>query len=226
MTVIVTSFYNKLMKGFAWFFNKYWGPEQEVIVLSYDHISGLPSNFNVQLLPPEEKQYWTNGLINFFKNFEDNYFILFLDDYFLSKPINTEVIKQCENKIKDADKIELRETVGSQFYKDYDMNFYKRIHNSPYKVSLQVGVWTKQFFTSHLIPGRSIWDFEIKGSKEIDNSRVILRAKDGIDYGNILVKGRLNPKGINKFVGQDKIFLENELSRIGYGTLSNCKERN
>ena len=92
--VFTSNSYLYLLPGFCELFNKYW-PNQGVTVLGYNKLEyKLPDNFSFISLGQEPgNQYWTNGLIPYFTDLNDKYFIIILDDFFLIDYVNQDILE-------------------------------------------------------------------------------------------------------------------------------------
>lgn len=111
MKVLVTTCnrYLPLLPSYAKLFNKHWSTSQEVLVLCYDKPSfKLPDNFTCVSLGKEDG-YYSNGLIRFFETFEEECFILTMEDHFLVNDINTDLMTKAEYEITNngVDKVML-----------------------------------------------------------------------------------------------------------------------
>jgi len=140
-----------------------------------------------------------------------------LDDYFLCDYVNHYLLKISEQAINDGDvdKVELINSVKPVSYELFNGLFYKRKDNSRYKTSLQAGLWSRDYFANSLIPGKTAWQFE---SVQDGYSCNILKTKENaVLYGNVLVRGKINPKALDKFNEDDRKHLKDELFSLGYG---------
>jgi hypothetical protein len=116
--VTTSDFYNPLLPGFAYLFNKHWSPEQEVTVLCYSEPDcALPDNFSLcslgdpaefgnneaewskgrrgfQFHEPYPTPRWTDSLRPVFEALTDEHFILLQIDYFIHQPVELDTIER------------------------------------------------------------------------------------------------------------------------------------
>jgi len=170
MKIFVTTcnYTSHLLRGFSYLFNKFWGDSHEVIVLYYDAVPKLPDNFTCVSVGRmrEHKNYWTNALIPIFKSLRDDYFILFLDDFWLKKRVKIKILNSYSRYIKmKAVRIAISNEVLNRKHIITPYGI-ETAQDATYRASLQASIWSREYFLRLLKPNRTIWDFEKLGSKE------------------------------------------------------------
>lgn len=211
MKLIVTTSnnYMHLLQPFAYFFNKYWFERQEVIILCYDKPNfKLPENFEIVSLGNQQDygNAWTTALIPFFKSFKDEYFSFILEDFFISNTVNKNLFKLAEEKIttNQADKVFFNFLNNNDYLSHkIDENFYLMKPNSRYRTSVHPFIMKTEYFLKYLIPGRTIWQYELVGMEEAknDNHTILIPSSDILYCINAKETGVDN---INKCVGDLK----------------------
>jgi hypothetical protein len=185
--------YVSLMPETASRLNKYW-PDQDVTVLHFDVVpEGLPDNFKLHNLGNQADfgRSWTDPLLPFFSELQDEYFILLLDDYFLDKPVDQSRIDQAEVYVDSgASKFDLSGDRAKDRFIDHK-DYIESSQWARYRTSLQAAIWRKDYFLKYLKPSRDIWQFEFIGYKEAFNDgALVLGSRDVIvSYENAVLKG-------------------------------------
>jgi hypothetical protein len=196
--VTTSDYYNHLIPGFAYLFNKYWSSNQDATFLCYTIPSySLPDNFSmVSLGPPERfgnnvrewtkgrrgvsgESYptpkWTDSLTPIFQRMTDEHFILMQIDYFINRPVELDKIEFLRGFLssREVAKIDLTQNLTRYSHKVYptDRDFQIVIgdQQAEYRSSLQAAIWQRDYFLRLLKPNRSPWDFERIGKEELKN---------------------------------------------------------
>lgn len=229
MRVFVTTsdWYNPIIPAFADLFNRFWSPRQEVTILGYTApVFPIPSNFLFHSLggPQEfgndvpewspgrrgrhfDELYptpkWSNSLKQWIDTLPDQHFILLQIDYFLYKPVNTELVKRLECYLgrEHVAKIDLSTDRYHSPHTHYGLDGETEIivsdQDARYRSSLQAAIWQRDYLAAMLKPNRSPWDFERYGMYEhMNDGKLILgvaNANDGpVPYLNVYGGGRVN----------------------------------
>ena len=99
--VLTSDNYLPALRPFAYLFNKYWHKDQPVTVAGFKQPDfDLPSNFTFHSLGnmadyPVGK--WSNALIKLLHDFDDEVFTLFLEDYWLTRPVNVQAVQMLDD---------------------------------------------------------------------------------------------------------------------------------
>ena len=188
--------YVHIIEQYAVLFNKYW-PNQNVTVLCYDVPNiPIPDNFKFVSLGKQGK-YWSNGLIDFFNNIKDEYFVFSLEDFFLVDYVDQYKVDLLEQEIvKGADKASLH------FYYVYQIkNPSDRIvvlkQNIKYKTSIHPAIWTRRYMLQNLKPDMSLIDFENNPLTDNDGSKIVflkecMSPQKVVSVMNIYARGELD----------------------------------
>jgi len=118
---------------------------------------------------------WADNVRNYLSQIEEDYVLTFLDDYFLSQPVQSEAIaikKALEIVLRDGIDVFsfTRPNISNQYRDEADVYFIDP--HSEYCVNTAVAIRKKQAFLSLLKPGFSAWDFEIKNSRDVNESGI------------------------------------------------------
>lgn len=127
------------------------------------------------------KVAWVDRAIKYLKQFDEDKFLLFIDDYILEKNVDTDRVRVAENLCKNRiGCVKLTANPKhSGFLVDTGIkNFKEYPLDAPYSFSGGVAIWQTSFFLDILQlsrPGENIWQTEMKGSKRIQkfNKQII-----------------------------------------------------
>lgn len=196
------------VRPFAYLFNKYWSDNQQVVFAGFKPPSfSLTPNFRFFQIdktdyPPE---MWSNGMIKMLNSFPDEFIILLLEDYWLTRPVNIDCVKACVDYMENHPRVlridlsDDRQYAGGVFDVD-TIKCYDIIETPPgtqYQMSTQAGLWRKSLLLELLIPGKTAWEVEIHTAPP-GNMRVLGTRQKPIRYANAIWKGTVDKKEINK----------------------------
>jgi hypothetical protein len=226
--VTTSDYYNHLMPGFAYLFNRYWSSNQEVTFLCYTKPSYcLPDNFSMFSLGTSESfgnegpewaedgsrsnptPKWTDSLRPIFEHMADEHFILLQIDYFINRPVELDKIDFLRSFLdrRDVAKIDLTLDRTRDLHNLYATHGNIQIivsdQNAEYRSSLQAAIWRKDYFLRLLKPNRNPWGFELLGMHELKNDgKLILGIKQPyfgpVSYVNLYTRGKVNWNEMNR----------------------------
>lgn len=190
--VITSDKYLQLMPEFAERFNQYVGGDNVVDVLCYEKPIGLPANFNICSMgvQPEGKD-WTTAMMPYFAK-QEYPFMLLLEDYFITAPIDHDTLNYIAQYHTEWDKIDLSKDRAYFDHREMDNGVVISSQYARYRSSLQAAIWRPSYFRKFLKPGRNAWQFELEGEREaMGDGAIILGTTKGIlQYNNIMLKGK------------------------------------
>lgn len=147
---------------------------------------------------------WFDRTIKAVEHINEEYFILFLEDYFISKCIHLEDVSDIVDKMKTDDIFFYRLSIRNGL--PINQSFIKVPENSEYPITLQLGIWRKDVFLKiinelHEVGCKSPWDFEIylkKNYKYCPAKKGILcgirfDTRDLFGYKNGVLRGKWFP---------------------------------
>ena len=165
-----------LLPGFLELYRKFW-PHGRVEVVGYAPPSfplGVPSHSIAPTNYPAEQ--WTTGLIAFLRSLEDEYFILMLEDYWLTAPVPGSVAMLC-NAVASGyfgDNFLRLDLSGDRAAHPHTLHQrvsgYEIISTSshtPYQMSFQAAIWRRRSLLAVLQAGETPWEAEVNGSKRL-----------------------------------------------------------
>lgn len=226
--VITSEKYHWALRPFCYLFNIYWSTLQQVTVVTDAPIKiDLPPNFTQKSISegqPLPQENWSNGIIYMLNHMPSSHFVLLLEDYWLVRTVDHQGIKTLhELAIKHPDILRIDLTDDRQYsgqmkdagyYGHYDL--VETPGESPYQMSLQAGIWSRDLLLSIIKPNMSPWQVELEISPDLhnrDDIRVIGTRQRLIRYVNVF-KGGDSEKALN-LEGLPKEHL-NELRRRGW----------
>ena len=202
--------YIHLMKGAAIQFNKYWSRPTPVKVLGYKPPDfSLPSNFTFISLG-DQKAYnnsWTDPLRDYLNTTPESHFLLMLEDYWLTHPVDQAKVEELEKEVTQfgVSKADLSYDVGLYKTTRYKEKFLCSLQTTRYRNSLQAAIWNKDYFMKFLKPGWSPWEFELKGMRLAfnDGATIISFPEEVVRYANIYLKGKVLEEHVNRIPQED-----------------------
>lgn len=146
-------------------------------------------------------QYATNARIFLTDHYDEEEFLLFLDDYVICHPVNTEMIEEADALIHrpDISAVRLSYKFTPQDLKRFpeDDRFRVIPPGVRYSFSQQITMWDTETFLSNLRDGEDAWRLETAGSRRFPKAspRTLLGvAEPTIDKINYVNKGRTSKK--------------------------------
>ena len=172
-----------VVKGFAHFFNKYWGEDFQVKILGFTEPDfDLPSNFEFISMGKEQvgkAKGWSNYLIDFFEFIDDEHFIFGIDDFYMARPFDRELY---EVLLKEKDdpmvgRIDLQPSIQHarnpedvSVYKDFGdfkiLELAQRTKTSfIYRITGQFSIWNREYFLKNMQRNWTPHDWEVIGGQ-------------------------------------------------------------
>lgn len=210
--VITNDFYLWCLSPFTYLFNKYWSPEQEVIIAGYRPPSfEIPGNFHFHSLgranAPQSK--WSDGLMAFLSEMPDEFSVIMLEDYWITRPVDTGFVQIAHSYMQENRNVLRFDLTGDVAYCQGDpryapyvgfINHYDIVEKPPgmsYRMSFQAGLWNNKMLLSLLVKDKTPWEVEIQ--TVIPDNVLILGAKQWpLLYANAIYKGELDIEEIKK----------------------------
>ena len=198
-----------LLHGFAYLFNQFWGDNQKVTVVSYGKNDlKLPANFGFHSIAAENYpvEKWSDGLIRFLHQINDDMFITLLEDFWLNAPVDVGKVtnlyrwmqKTKGTKIEVL-RLELWRSVRSK-KKAMDWGQIRGVPivtagpGAKYQMNLQCNIWNTFELYKVLKPGETPWQVEIEGTKRVSEIgfNVLGVANPLVNYEPIFQKGSID----------------------------------
>lgn len=221
--------YCHLMMPFSYLFNQFWSELQPVVVVGVPELPfNLPENFTISEFGanvPADR--WTDGAREFLETVDDEWFILMLEDYFITRPVDTNgvtelgnfacVFQNCVRMDLTTDILhgygDCRNAIDICSWGHYDI-IEKRIDSS-YRMSLQAGMFDRKYFLKLCEETKSPWQLEMHNELQNDNSKRVLGCRQWpLRYANAVDKGKINWEQIRKIPAEHRREIEKWIQEI------------
>lgn len=112
---------------------------------------------------------WSTNTIQALNQIPESYVLACMEDYLLTKPVNTQAIERILQYVINKQIGCFRlfpvpgPTHGDLAVAGYESGYIKK--GTDYSVSLQAAIWNKEIFQKIMLAGESAWELEIKGSQ-------------------------------------------------------------
>jgi hypothetical protein len=229
MDVVVTCSdkYLWALKPFSILFNKYWSHDQRVIVAGYKFPDfDLPRNFMFYSISSEQypKEKWVDGMQQFLDVYRSPYFVLLLEDYWLTRKADVEGVHYMMEYMQTRPNILRVDLTADRLYAGgvKQVDYYHRFDiieapRSEYQMSLQAGIWNRELLLKVFdnLPAHmhSAWDVEIEGTIYVNRIHPDMRVVGTRQYPVRYANGMNNASGKRVFfdgMNQDDITLIND----------------
>ena len=167
----------KIISASAYLISKYLPRSINTTFLNYGNFKG--EIFSSSYLMLSYFRYggvnsWANNLVKFFKNLDEEILIFCLDDYLLTKKLNEDMLKKIIQKMTNSSNIANAQLsiTTNQLNKNYtldDDGFNYLNPDAMYSAITQWSIWKKDTLITLLENIKSPWEFELKGSKILNN---------------------------------------------------------
>lgn len=188
--------------------NKYWTNRPQ----TYLATSVLKPNYeNIEVITAGDKSEWSKKAYTALKEIRTKYVLLLLEDFFISSPVNNDLVVNSLRLIEDNN-IKFYQVLVQLFRSTWEKGApfqgNKRIHIIPrdkkYPLNLQAAIWDREFLLETIGEGNyNAWQFEIRQN---ENSNINV---DKIEY---LIDDR-NILNIEHTIVQSK-YLRSPLKRL------------
>lgn len=172
--VLACEKYKDLLDEFGERFKKYWGGEFT------PHISQT------------DLAHWSDGVIDFLKDIDDEYFILLHEDFYLTEKADLKTIDRLVETAKrlKADRISLMGNHSPERVEEYEPGLWRYKPNQPYMLSFEASIQKREYLLEHLVKGWNPWEAERNLMRKIPGE-IFCSDKPCIFYGDKLRRGKL-----------------------------------
>jgi len=147
---------------------------------------------------------WSDNMLETLSQVKTKYVLYLQEDYFLTKPVNEQLLEQMLNYIKEHNAAFLEvsgfnnnaQTTKQKVPLESSPNLAEFAKHSLYRTSLQAGIWSKDALVWLIKPGETAVEFELASSKRSEGMRDLFLvhldvANDPIQYINAANGGLL-----------------------------------
>lgn len=182
--VMTSDKYLHAVQPFMYLFNKYWGEFQDVTVVGFKRPTfDLKKNFRFYSLG-DMANYpvtrWTNSILDYLvQNPGIDRFILMLEDYWLTRHVDTQAVKMLYDyagQFRNVLKIDLcADRLYAAGMTDYNvchrLDLIKSDYNSQYHMSTMAGIWNRDLFFRFVLPNETPWELELNGTPRVAEAK-------------------------------------------------------
>lgn len=199
---------NRVLPGFAWLFNKYWGHTQKVTVCGFTKpYVRLPENFNFYSIGKFQDfpaNRWSDAFGIVLEHLAEEHFVLMLDDYWIFRQVNVDAINILHDYMRQFRyvlKVDLAyDRMGADWGRYFQgsnnygvAGYIDLIHSPPgsnYQMSLWGGMWNRDLLYSFLVQGETAQQIEMRGTERVNSvgsSVVVLGTRQApLIHGNLI----------------------------------------
>lgn len=179
--------YLPALRPFYYLLNKYWVPRPEVVVIGFSQPAfKLPDNFTFRSMGRQTDypvNRWSNALQEFLQSVDDEAFILMLEDYWITRAVDTRSIKILYDYMLQFRYVIKMDLCGDRLYAHgadlgygtvAHLDLIKSMPGSPYHMSLMAGIWSREHMLRVLVANESPWDLEIVGTDRLSHIQDVI----------------------------------------------------
>lgn len=182
-TIVMTSDkYIQATRPFMHLWAKYFQSdfEQDNVICGFTKPDfELPPNFrfhSIGKFADYPVNRWSNALLNVLDEVAEDVFILMLEDYWLTRQVDTRAVKILYDYMRQFRYVLKMDLCGDRLYAlGADLNYgkvayldlIKSMPGSPYHMSLMAGLWSRELLKKVIIPNETPWDIEISGTVRV-----------------------------------------------------------
>jgi len=170
-------------------FQQYWPECPFPVYLVCNAAEYARSGVSIISVGPDHS--WSDTLLAALQLISEKYVLLWIDDHFLSEPVNADKIVAAIEAFKSVDGNYLRLQSLPKPDAQFNSHFGLVQKGSIYRTATVASVWKKSILMQLLRPGESAWDFETGGSIRSDRYDGFYSTwRDCFQIENLLIKGR------------------------------------
>ena len=171
-----------------------WNDRGIRTIISTDKPTSKQYN-NVEIVSSKDGDEITSRLLYTLSKVDSEYILITLDDYFLTKKINTKDISELVDYMKtnNVDYIRMFKDPNSNSKYDKGLKLYKLNLKYNYEVNLYPGLWKKSFLLKTINESLNAWQYEVsltKTAKEL-NANCLMTKQKTFPILDVIRKGKL-----------------------------------
>ena len=194
--------YRNILEANKYTMDKSGGADLDVTILGYKTPDFEMGSWKfVSLGNDTGSENFSNDLIPFFKDFNDEYFIYGNDDMVVTNKFNNEFLNEIIETIKNIPnfgRMWLTQTPanfygGCSSIKNFGNYYIGEINQwAEYRLSLQYSIWKTSYFKKYLTPNTNPWQWETRDSAKYDGAAILLPVNNFVvSAGHIMKKNVL-----------------------------------
>lgn len=187
--IAVADVYAHLMEEYCYLFNLYW-PSAEPVILGYDTdlLAKLPDNFEIVSLGEQTKS-WCDPLRKYLEEHAPDYFVLTLEDHFISDYVDVDKVAMMEKEVKEGNCV--RAMLHAHLNTPQDTFYKKGLRiikpNREFRINIAFSIWNKEYLLRYMEPGFSLIQFEQANHiKAMNDGETIISVDTDVIYDHIV----------------------------------------
>ena len=201
--------YVNALPPFAFLLDRHWPQHPEVIVGGFTAPSvALPSGWQFHSIGKMEDypvERWSNALIRMLLELQYDVFLLMLEDYWLTRPVDHAAFQICADYMHQFEYVARFDLTADRKYSGFAKPYGRDGHvkliisdpESQYHCSLMAALWRRAHMLKILVENESPWDVEIKGTprlRALQNYCIVLGTEDPPMHHTLAFRGGDNHK--------------------------------
>lgn len=165
--VLTSNAYTRLIPAFCDRWLKYWG--RTIDVVHYDVAPDVPkigNTFRLVQVGSQRELTWSAGLRRYLEQVSDELVVLFLDDYWLDRPVEASVVVQLEELMYTFLNFVKFDLTDDRLRFPHESMLFGRLPavaaqpNAPFLGSYQAAIWRRHKLLSYLRDDEDAWQSE------------------------------------------------------------------
>ncbi len=208
--------YAEAWPGFFKLLDKYWPQLDNKIYLIGGHKKFERKNlYNISIV---NEKSWSDNVLQVLNIIEEDYVMIFLEDYYITKPVNQENLIRYYEIMKQEGAANLVLAPGEYLNKhpvEKGLAYMKP--EQPYRTSLQAVIWKKDILKKLLKSGESPWEFELVGTVRTHGMKepFMISTDKPIPYSGVIRKGHWW-RDIDSLIEKEGIVLDRKLPKESF----------
>ena len=162
--------------------NKYWKPNPNVVILSYEQPKNFKfeKNFNLGSMGSDKGYNYVNQkLIDYFSKVEESHFIFSCDDFPLIRPVDMVMFNKLKQKMIDENisRVAMNNHIKTKPYDTIESSdgydIVEMSQSADYRKSAIWSIWEKNYFLKYLHGTSNLWEWELDERCKNDGHRII-----------------------------------------------------
>lgn len=176
--VLTSNQYVNVLAPFAHFWQQFAGDARPVVVAGYDVAPPeLPPRWEFQSIGRQRDYTWSGGLLRLLEMRRqaghDEPFLLLLEDYFLTAPVDWAAIDEAAFLMQIAPGIDKIDLSGDRLKTPHTVlgpTFVKSDTGALFQMSMQAALWHPRMLKKYLRSDENAWQAEKAGTKRVNHA--------------------------------------------------------
>jgi len=184
--------YRDLWSPFFTLFERFWGDCPFPVYLASNTVTARAGRAHTLLSGPDGS--WSGSLAAVLRALPEEHVMLFLDDLFLCRPVNTQELVHRFRWLRQRGGNCLRLNGSPPPDRLLDSEVGVVSPGTLYRASTVLSLWRREALLDLLVPGETAWEFEIAGSVRSDAHEGFYATRTArLDVVNTVIQGKWEP---------------------------------